>query len=139
MFSKIRVRRGALNHFRKLARETYPLEMQAFLAGKIISLDTVEITDFLYTNKYKLQTNNEVSWDDVEYYKVKEKVENEGKRILGDIHTHPDYDPLMSKTDYDSTVTQQFVICGIVSVRKGRTRVMFWTPTSSLHCEIIYI
>lgn len=140
MFSKVRVKKGALNHFRKLAREAYPLEIQAYLAGTITSLDTVEITDFLYTSKYKLQNNNEVAWDDDEFHKVKDKIENEGKRILGDIHTHPNWDAVLSETDYESSVTQQLVICGICSVDKGKkTRVRFWTPTSCLHCKIIYI
>jgi proteasome lid subunit RPN8/RPN11 len=139
MFSKVRVCKGALNYFRKLARQTAPLEIQAYLAGKVISINEVEITDFLYTKNYYKQTNNEVSWSTKEYDKVKLTVEDSGLRIIGEIHSHPGWDAVMSPADFSASVTQQLVICGICSINdKNRTRVRFWTPTSALPCTIVY-
>lgn len=138
MFSKVLVNENALNYFRKLARQSFPLEIQAFIAGKVISIDQVEITDFLYTDNYAKQTIGEVCWYVDDYNKAKEKIEAKGYTILGEIHSHPNADTLMSPSDYNASVTQQFVISGICSVNKNKTKVRFWTPTSSLACRIIY-
>jgi proteasome lid subunit RPN8/RPN11 len=138
MFSRVQIKRSALNHFRKKARSEYPLEIQAYLAGKVISVNEVQITDFLYTKKYYKQSSNEVSWSTSEYDSVKKEVEENGLSIIGEIHTHPGWDAVMSPSDYKANVTQQLVLCGIVSVNNNRTRARFWTPTSSLPCEIIY-
>jgi proteasome lid subunit RPN8/RPN11 len=138
MFAKVRVRKGALNYFRKLARQAAPLEIQAYLAGRVRSIDEVEITDFLYTKEYATQTSNEVAWFREDYNKLKEKIEAEGKTIIGDIHSHPDCEALMSDADFKASVIDQFVICGICSVINNKTIVRFWTPTSALPCEKIY-
>ena len=138
MFSKVRVSKSALDYFRHKARQAAPLEIQAYLAGKVTSVDEVEITDFLYTNEYRKQSTNEVAWSTVEYDRVKEDIEQKGLRIIGDIHTHPGWDGVMSLADFDASVTQQHVICGICSVNNKKTRVRFWTPTSALPCRIIY-
>jgi len=138
MFSKVKVNKHALNYFRKLARKASPLEIQAYLAGHIISVDTVEITDFLYTKEYADQSENIVAWTSEEYTKLKDKIEKQGKTIIGDIHSHPNWDAVMSGQDYKAAITQQQVICGICSILKGKTRVRFWTPTSALPCKINY-
>lgn len=138
MFSKVRVRKGALDYFRKLARESSPLEIQAYLAGIVTSINEVEITDFLYTKEYHTQTIHQVAWRTDEYDRLKDKIESEGKKIIGEIHSHPNWDAVMSPADFDGSVTQQLIICGICSINDKRTRVRFWTPTCSLPCTILY-
>lgn len=139
MFSRAEVSRHALNYFRKLARHAAPLEIQAYLAGKVISINEVRITDFLYTKQYYTQSTNFVSWFTKDFDILKEKIESEGKTIIGEIHSHPNWDAVMSSVDYDASVTQQFALCGICSVNNNKTRVRFWTPTSSLPCKIVYL
>lgn len=139
MFSKVRVSKRALDYFRKLARKHYPLEFQAYLAGKVNSIDEVEITDFLYTKEFHTQTTTEVCWYNQDFNNLKEKVESQGKRIIGEIHSHPGWDAVMSGMDFEASVTQQLVLCGICSINESKkTRVRFWTPTSALPCRIIY-
>ena len=139
MFAKVKVKRGAVNYFRKLARDNFPFEMLAYLVGRVISVDEVEITDFVYTDKYHTQTTGEVKWYQEDFDKVKAKFELQGKKILGDCHSHPSWDAVMSKTDYNGAITESLFICGICSVYGGKTRIRFWVPTSALPCKIIYI
>jgi len=138
MFSKVKVKKGALDHFRKRARENYPLEIQAYLVGNVVSVDVIEIIGFAYTKNYASQTTGEVCWYVTDYEKLKDKIESKGNRIIGEIHSHPDWDCVMSPADYRASVTEQLVICGICSINDNKTRVRFWTPTSALPCEVIY-
>ena len=139
MFSKVRIRKGALDYFRKLARQSSPKEIQAYLIGNVLSVDRIEVTDFAYTKNYHTQTANEVCWYSEEYLKLKSKIEGKGLRIVGDIHSHPNYDAVMSKVDYEGAVTQGLAVCGIVSVNNNRTLVRFWTIASALPCKIEYV
>ena len=138
MFSKVQIKKGALDYFRKLARQEAPYEIQAYIFGKVVSVDMVKITGFAYTREYGRQDKGAVSWFAEDIEKLKNKIKNNDDTLLGEIHTHPNWDSVMSPADYRANVTQQFVLCGICSVNKNRTRVRFWTPTSSLPCEIIY-
>lgn len=138
MYSKVRLKRGALAYFRKKARESYPKEIQVYLLGTISSVDEIRVTDFIYPEWYDTQTSQEVGWTAEEFIKLKEKATAEHKVIVGDIHSHPDYDAVMSGQDYRAALLDSLLVCGICSVRKGRTKVLFWTPTSSLPCEVIY-
>lgn len=139
MFSKVKVKRGALNHFRKLAREAFPLEIQAILIGRIISVNEVEIVKFVYAKRYATQERGTVQWYQEDFDKVKEQAAKMDLRVVGDIHSHPSWDAVMSKSDYEACITEQLSVCGIVSINKGKTRVRFWVPTSSLNCKIIYL
>jgi len=138
MFSKVKVRKSALDHFRRLARENAPLEIEAFLTGTIISVDEVEIINFHYTKDYRIQTKYEVQWSTEAMTDLKTKAEDINLRVLGSIHSHPNWDAVMSHADYHAYVTDQLIICGICSVYNRKTRVRFWTPTSALPCKIIY-
>ena len=140
MFSKVRVKLGALNHFRKLARDAAPNEIQAYLIGKIVSIDTIEITKFCYTKSYAIQSPIAVQWSQEDYTKLQQYVYENGLLIVGDFHTHPNWDSVMSGTDYRHSILEQQVICGICSVDTAtrKTRVRFWTPNSALPCQIIY-
>ncbi len=139
MYSKVRVRRGALDHFRQRARESYPLEIHAYLLGVINSVNEIEITDFRYPKSYHLQTKDTVQWTADEFAHLKELAAKNNKLIIGDIHSHPNWDAVMSGQDYQACILDSLLVCGIVSVYDKKTRVRFWTPTSSLPCEIKYI
>jgi proteasome lid subunit RPN8/RPN11 len=139
MFSRVRVSKSALDHFRRRAREAYPLEIHAFLLGVVNSVNEIEVTDFRYPKEYKVQTDNHIQWTADEYAKLKERATALNKIIVGDIHSHPDWDAVMSEQDYKACILDSLSICGICSVMKDKkTRVRFWTPVSSLPCEIIY-
>jgi proteasome lid subunit RPN8/RPN11 len=139
VFSKVKVKRGALNHFRKKARDVFPLELHAYLLGNVISVNTIEITDFCYPESYYIQTGNNVQWSAEEYAALKEKAAANNKVIIGDIHSHPNYEPIMSPQDYKAAILDSLSVCAICSVYGRKTRVKFWTPQSSLPCDIIYI
>jgi proteasome lid subunit RPN8/RPN11 len=137
MFSQVRLKKGALNHFRKLARES-PLEILAYLIGEVKSPEIIEIHSFAYTKTYYLQTECSVQWLLEEYTRVQKKAEEKGLRIVGFIHSHPKWDAVMSPDDYKSCLIEGHVVCGIVSVYGKKTRVRFWTPTSALPCKLTY-
>lgn len=135
----MKVSRGALNHFRKRAREAYPLEVHAYLFGVVNSVNEIEITDFRYPKTYNIQTGTHVQWTADEYADLKERAAKANKIIVGDIHSHPNWDAVMSPSDYKACVLDSLSICAICSVEKNkRTRVRFWTPTSALPCEVVY-
>jgi proteasome lid subunit RPN8/RPN11 len=138
MFSKVKVNKGALNHFRKRAREAFPLEIQAYCIGRVVSVNEIEITKFVYPKEYATQTREKVQWYQAELDEVKAKAIEMEQMIIGDIHSHPSWDAVMSPSDYAACLEQAAHIAGIVSVNNGKTRARFWTPTSALPCKIIY-
>lgn len=138
MFSKVRVSKSALDYFRRKAREASPLEIEAFLTGKVLSLNEVEILNFHYPKNYLSQTKDQVQWSTEEYDALKIKADANNLRIIGSIHSHPEWDAVMSSSDYSAYVTDQLIICGICSINNKKTRVRFWTPTSALPCRIVY-
>jgi proteasome lid subunit RPN8/RPN11 len=139
MLNKVRVSKGALDYFRKKARDASPLEIQAYFLGNIKSVNEVEITDFIYTTEYATQTKDTVGWNADHFHALKERAVKEGKIIIGDIHSHPNYLPVMSGTDYRGAILDSLLICGICSIYGRKTNVLFWTPNSSLHCEVKYV
>lgn len=138
MFCKVKVNKEALNYFRKLARENYPNEIQAYLLGTIASIDTIEILEFKYPKKYSIQSPTEVNWSDEDYREMYQYAHENNLTVVGDCHSHPNWDAVMSGADYRSSIFASLIICGIVSVYDRKTRVRFWTPNSALPCKIIY-
>jgi proteasome lid subunit RPN8/RPN11 len=139
MYSKVRIKKSALDYFRRQARNAYPKEIQAYLLGVITSVNEVRVTDVVYPYWYDTQTSEEVGWTADEFKQLKERAIAEHKMVVGDIHSHPNYDPVMSGQDYRAAILDSLLVCGICSVRKNKTKVIFWTPTSSLPCEVTYL
>lgn len=131
----VKVSDNQLRHFRSLARDS-DLEIMAYLIGEVIDGDTVEIHSFEYTKKYGIQKTNAVSWYESEYERVKQKAEKRGRRIIGYIHSHPNWDTVMSSADFDHCVQNGLRICGIVSTNNRKTIVRFWVTDSPLPCSI---
>ena len=138
MFSKVRVSKHALNYFRQLARDNYPNEILAYLVGNVRAIDEIEVTRIVYPTRYKTQSPQEVEWIPEDYEALRQQVEVEGERLVGDIHSHPNWDAVMSGADYRSSIFGGLIVCGIVSVYERKTRVRFWTPNSALPVKIIY-
>jgi proteasome lid subunit RPN8/RPN11 len=138
MYSKVRIKKSALDYFRRQARQAFPKEIQAYLLGTINSVNEITITDFVSPINYDTQTSEEVGWNRDEFLALKQRAIPEHKSVVGDIHSHPSWPPIMSGADYRGAIIDSLLVCGICSVYNNRTTVYFWTPTSSLPCEIIY-
>lgn len=137
MRPKIRVNKSALDYFRKKARDTN-LEIQAYLIGEVVSPALTVVEEFVYPKSYHTQTTCEVNWFFEEYEAVKRSAEERGKRIVGDIHSHPNWDAVMSPTDYESHIEEGFRVCGLCSTMGRKTRVRFWVTESALPLQVEY-
>lgn len=134
----IRVNEQQLRHFRSKARDS-KFEIMAYLVGQVESADLVVIDYFAYTKEYGTQSPSEVAWTWQEYDRVYKQAEERGRRIVGYIHSHPEWDAVMSPDDHLICLSEGARICGIVSVLGRRTRVRFWIPDSALPCEVEYV
>lgn len=137
MKCKVRLNKNQLNYFRFKARNS-KLEIQAYLIGKVISPELVVVERFVYPKEYATQTTEEVQWWLDDYNLLKQSAEKENLRIIGDIHSHPSWDAVMSFQDYQAHIEDGHRICGLCSVNNKKTRVRFWIAESSLPCEIVY-
>lgn len=135
---RVRIRKGQLAYFRKKARATKK-EVLAYLVGKVVSPELTIVEYVAYTQKYATQTECEVQWFGEEYDNVKKEAEERGLRIIGDIHSHPNWWPVPSPTDFQGQFQEGHRITGICSVMNGKTKVYFWIPESSLPCAVEYI
>lgn len=137
MQNKVRLKKGALAHFRKLARNS-PNEILAYMIGTVVSPNLIVVDEFAYTKKYHTSTPEQVCWMYDDKQKVARRAEERGKVIVGFIHSHPNWDAVLSPDDYNACITDMFRVCGIVSTENKKTRVRFWYMDSALPCEIIY-
>lgn len=135
--NKVKLKKSALDYFRKLARES-PLEIQAYLVGEVVSPALTLVHSLVYTLQYGVQTRNAVAWYRADYEKVRKEAEERGRRIVGSIHSHPDWDAVVSPSDYAACLAEGHRICGIVSTDGPKTRVRFWVMDCALPCEITY-
>lgn len=138
MKCKIRLPKGKLDYFRKKARQAEPKEIQAYLVGRIVSPELVEIVEFAYTKEYADQSAGEVCWFREDYNRVKNSAEERGLTIVGDIHSHPNYWPVLSPDDHRNTITERHRVCGIYATMGRNSKTCFWVTDSSLPCTIIY-
>lgn len=137
MQNRVKVRKGQLDRFRRIARDSR-LEVQAYLIGEVATPKLTVIDSIEYAPEYAHQTASAVSWYVRDYERVKQRAEERGKRIVGFIHSHPQWDAVMSSADYNVCVAERYRVCGIVSTQRRSTRVRFWVMDSSLPCEVVY-
>lgn len=137
MRAKVRISKNKLDYFRNKAR-TAKKEILAYLVGEVVSPQLVVIEDVVYTYNYATQKPNEVRWYQEEYDKVRASAEGRGKRVVGDLHSHPNWDSVMSESDYRAHIEEGHRLCGICSVYGRKTRVRFWIAESALDCVIEY-
>lgn len=143
MQSTVRVKRTQAAYFRKLAlaeAKKSKKEIQAYLIGRVVSPELTVVDQFCYTRQYAVQTTGKVQWFQDEYEKRVEAVAAASdKRVVGDAHSHPDWDAVMSPVDYQSHIKEGFRLCGICSIQNGRTRLRFWVAESALPLKIEYV
>ena len=142
MQSTVRIKRGQAAYFRKLAlaeAKKSGKEIQAYMIGHVVSPTLTVVDEFRYPKQYATQTTQAVQWYQDEYEAVEKAAETAGKRVVGDVHSHPAWDSVLSKTDYTSHIKEGFRIAGICSVNGGRTRIRFWVAESALPLEIEYV
>ena len=137
MGATVHIKKSALDYFRSLARNS-PFEVQAYLIGEVRSHNHFHVTSLVHPREYAMQTKECVQPSGEDYDRAKHQAYLEAKRILGDIHSHPEWDAVMSPPDYEACVTDGLQVCGIVSVRGRKTKVRFWLANSALPCEISY-
>jgi proteasome lid subunit RPN8/RPN11 len=106
--------------------------------GEIVSPSFVKVEYFAYPAAYEKQTSGGVKWYNDEFDALRRRALLEGRVVIGDIHSHPQWDAVMSPADYESAVIDALRICGICSVYGSKTRVRFWVPDCALPCEIVY-
>jgi proteasome lid subunit RPN8/RPN11 len=138
----VRVRKTQADYFRRIAlREVRKSgrEVQAYLIGQVVSPNLTVIDEFRFPKKYAVQTTGEVQWFADEYEVVQRAAEASGKRIVGDAHSHPAWDSVLSPSDYKAHIKEGHRIAGICSVQNGRTRLRFWVVESALPLSVEYV
>jgi proteasome lid subunit RPN8/RPN11 len=138
MESIVVVKKAALDYFRKKARDSQ-FEIHAYILGEYVHPDKFLISSIEHAREYEIQTKDCVQPTGEEFSRVKSLAEKQGKRIIGDLHSHPQWDAVMSPQDHKAALEDGLQICGIVSTMKRRTRVRFWLVNSALPCEIKYV
>ncbi len=137
MDTTVHVSKSALDYFRQRARNC-PQEIHAYLIGEVHSPHHISVELIDHAREYAEQSKCRVQPTGEDYRRVKLRAENRGKRIVGDIHSHPDGDPIMSPDDHEAAIIDGMHISGIVGVHGRRTKVLFWLAGSSLPCEVSY-
>jgi proteasome lid subunit RPN8/RPN11 len=125
-----------LSYFRKRCRNSKE-EIHAYLIGRVLK-SRITVDAIVHTYDLALQTAESVQPSDEAYQRAKSIADSLGKVIVGDIHSHPEYEAVMSPADHAAAISDELTVCGIVEVRKRKTKVNFWLANSSLRCEIIY-
>lgn len=137
MKNEVRLEKGALDYFRSLARNT-PNEVLAYLVGDVVSPELTIVRYFAYTKQYADSDPWTVCWFTTDYDKMQAEADRLGKRVVGFIHSHPQWDAVMSPDDYKIMIKDGYRVCGIVSTHGRKTRARFWTADSALPCTIVY-
>lgn len=131
------IKKHHLAYFRKKARETSN-EILAVLLGFVYPNDGVEVVKLSYPI-LDVSTPNSVHANEESFRDIEKNALLNGLKILGSIHTHPNYIPVMSGMDYDDFKNNKEIIAGIVEVTDNKTRVVFWCGDTPLPCKIKYL
>jgi proteasome lid subunit RPN8/RPN11 len=142
MQSTVRVKKTQAAYFRKLAlaeAKKSGREIQAYMVGHVVSPTLTVVDEFHYPKKYATQTTQAVKWYQDEYEAVEKSALARDKRVVGDAHSHPFWDAVLSPTDYQSCIKEGYRIAAICSIQNGRTRLRFWIVESALPLKIEYV
>lgn len=134
---KVKLRKGALNHFRNKAR-TNPKEIFAYLVGSVDTPNETTIEHFVYPD-LAVQSPCEVAPSTEGYDAAEEFATERGLRIVGTMHSHPNWFPVLSNADHEGHITEGHRISGVCGIMGRRTKVYFWLAESSLPCKLEYI
>lgn len=132
----VQISKGQLDHFRRKARST-PNEIYALLVGTTPHRNVVEVEKFVYPELvYSSPSGLECSGK--VWAAIVEAAWAEKKLVVGSIHSHPNWAPVMSPNDLFYHKQAGDKISGIVEVTNRRTRVVFWQQHSPLPCTLKY-
>jgi proteasome lid subunit RPN8/RPN11 len=137
MEATIHISKAALDYFREKARNSAN-EIQAYLVGDVHYPNHINVTSIEHPRGYHQQTKCNVQVSGEEFDRIKALAQYQGHRIVGDIHSHPNEEPIMSPRDYQAAIIDGLHVVGIVSVIKRKTKVLFWLSGSPLPCEVSY-
>jgi len=135
---KIKVKRGAEAHFRKQALHSTTEEM-AYLIGEVVSPTLVRVDHWRYPDEFKLKDQKNVQATQAAEDRIKVWTEKHKRMIVGTIHSHPNWEAVLSPDDHKGHIEQCHRVSGVCAVRNNRTRVLYWIAESSLPCEVEYI
>lgn len=133
---KVKCHKNQLDYFRRKARDTQN-EIFAYLLGRVTA-HTVTIDAFIYP-LLEESTPGAIIVGTAETEAVYAAASEFGIQVVGDIHSHPNYVPVMSATDYADHKHFGNAVSGIVEVTNRRTRALFWQIGSALPCTLEYI
>lgn len=138
MPNKVKLKKSQIDYFRRLSRNN-PNEIQGFLIGEVVSPVLTVIDSIEYPPSYYISTPHKVQCYAVDIENIQRKAEERGKRVVGFIHNHPEWDAVMSPGDYDVMIHYGYRVCGIVSTQGNKTRPRFWNIDTALPCIIEYV
>lgn len=138
MSSKIRISRHQLEYFKRIARRENPKEILAYLVGEVVSPTLTVVNKLKYTKEYAQQTTAAVQWFDEELEIISQEAEEEGLTIVGDLHSHPNYWPVLSATDHTAHIITQNRVTGVYAFMGRMGKICFWLADSSLPLTIDY-
>jgi proteasome lid subunit RPN8/RPN11 len=125
-------------YFRRKARQCYPNEILAYLIGRQVNRGLIEV-HYLYHPKLEHSSSIALKEADGEGYKAEQFAKDKSLVVVGDVHTHPDWPPVMSETDHHDHKLCLNKISAILSVpHKGRTHLVIWRDGTPLPCKIEY-
>ncbi len=136
--------RAIIDAFKRVALDRHPREAYAVFFGRIDGM-TAEIRDIWYPeDQWKFATTNAIetiagrpAW----WLKAIDIAESEGLEVIGDIHSHPETDPLRledpspSWQDWQTYRGPKWIRAVCVVCKRGRRarfRVTFWPPVPKL-------
>jgi len=133
----VRLKRHHLDYFRRKCIRSLD-EEYAMLLGYRISPSLVEVHRWIYPElATKTPGNIETVRGAVET--VHARAREWGMVVIGDIHSHPDDDTVMSHCDFQDHRRHNHCVTGILSVNKNQTRLAFWEKDSPLPASVQYI
>lgn len=134
----LRIKRAQLAYFRALARNSKK-EVLAYFLGEVVSPELAVVKQLYYPKEFSLQTACAVTASPEETVKVYALAESLGMRVIGTIHSHPDWVPVLSPTDYKEHIKMGDRLSAVVGVIGRKTRVYFWVAESALPLKIEYV
>jgi proteasome lid subunit RPN8/RPN11 len=133
--NRVFIRRSQLDYFRRVARGSKK-EILAFLAGTVDGAH-VTVKRFEYP-ALRTQKVTEVDPEPASETAIKMAAHADGLQIVGTIHSHPNYWPVLSPTDHSDHIESGHRLSGVCSVMRGCTAVFFWVADSSLPVKVVY-
>lgn len=133
----VKINRYQLDYFRKKARDTEK-EIFALLIGTVVNSTTV-IVDRIEYPKIEASTAAWITPDSGHCEQIRrDAFDVENVNIVGTIHSHPNWWPVLSPTDHKSHLVDGHRISGVCTSMNRKTKVYFWVSESSLPCTIKY-